>query len=224
FVALMRAIRFEEENIHALFDAFGPDAEDRNTVVVWAAGIADFYAPDLAGVPGYRLVGARAGRTGPAPESGDAGCAHPPRGGPGWPGAAPNGTARRPTRLQPSRPRAGPGRVLHGPAPADSSVGPGVGAGPGPALGALGALGAWRPLRWRCGRQGRGLCANTQRLPSNASFGSGRGPRPCRRVKSKGVWVEVDQPLPARVPAESGRGSVSNRCSRSMPVCSRVAV
>src|SRR5690606_16454473 len=56
FVALMRAIGFEEENIHALFDAFGPDAEDRITVAVWAAGIEDFYAPDLAGIPGDRLV------------------------------------------------------------------------------------------------------------------------------------------------------------------------
>lgn len=60
FVALMRAIGFEEENIHALFDAFGPDAEDRVTVATWAAGIEDFYAPDLAGIPGDRLVVARA--------------------------------------------------------------------------------------------------------------------------------------------------------------------
>jgi len=55
FVALMRAIGFEEANIHALFDAYGPDAEDRVLVVTWADSIEDYYAPDLAGVPD-RLV------------------------------------------------------------------------------------------------------------------------------------------------------------------------
>jgi Ca2+-binding EF-hand superfamily protein len=59
FVSLMTAIGFEEANIHALFDAFGPDAEDRITVATWAAGIEDYYAPDLAGIPGDRLVTAR---------------------------------------------------------------------------------------------------------------------------------------------------------------------
>ncbi|MFD9609540.1 EF-hand domain-containing protein [Streptomyces sp. NPDC004290] len=57
FLSLMRAIGFEEANVHALFDAFGPDAEDRITVATWASGIEDFYAPDLAGIPGDRLVG-----------------------------------------------------------------------------------------------------------------------------------------------------------------------
>ncbi|MCX5384733.1 EF-hand domain-containing protein [Streptomyces sp. NBC_00083] len=56
FVALMRAIGFEEANIHALFDAFAPDADDRITVATWATGIEEFYAPDLAGIPGDRLV------------------------------------------------------------------------------------------------------------------------------------------------------------------------
>ncbi|MEU0405858.1 EF-hand domain-containing protein [Streptomyces sp. NPDC006197] len=60
FVSLMTAIGFEEANIHALFDAFGPDAEDRITVATWAAGIEEYYAPDLAGIPGDRLVGAPA--------------------------------------------------------------------------------------------------------------------------------------------------------------------
>ncbi|MEU2234538.1 EF-hand domain-containing protein [Streptomyces vietnamensis] len=60
FVSLMTAIGFEEANIHALFDAFGPDAADRITVGTWAAGIEDYYAPDLAGIPGDRLVGAPA--------------------------------------------------------------------------------------------------------------------------------------------------------------------
>jgi Ca2+-binding EF-hand superfamily protein len=59
FVSLMTAIGFEEANIHALFDAFGPDAEDRITVATWAAGIEDFYAPDLAGIPGDQLVAVR---------------------------------------------------------------------------------------------------------------------------------------------------------------------
>ncbi|MFB6837232.1 EF-hand domain-containing protein [Streptomyces sp. NPDC056361] len=57
FLSLMTAIGFEKANIHALFDAFGPDAEDRITVATWAAGIEDYYAPELAGIPGDRLVG-----------------------------------------------------------------------------------------------------------------------------------------------------------------------
>ncbi|MFI6642886.1 EF-hand domain-containing protein [Streptomyces sp. NPDC050504] len=56
FVALMTAIGFQEANVHALFDAFGPDAEDRVTVATWAAAIEDYYAPDLAGTAGDRLV------------------------------------------------------------------------------------------------------------------------------------------------------------------------
>lgn len=60
FVSLMKAIGFEEANIHALFDAFVPDAEDRIAVSTWAVGIKDYYAPDMAGIPGDRLVSARA--------------------------------------------------------------------------------------------------------------------------------------------------------------------
>ncbi|MFI6417204.1 EF-hand domain-containing protein [Streptomyces sp. NPDC050842] len=60
FESLMTAIGFEKANIHALFDAFGPDAEDRITVATWAAGIEDYYAPDLAGIPGDQLVAVRA--------------------------------------------------------------------------------------------------------------------------------------------------------------------
>ncbi|MFF8731712.1 EF-hand domain-containing protein [Streptomyces sp. NPDC015171] len=60
FVSLMTAIGFEEANIHALFDAFAPDAEDRITVATWAVGIEDYYAPDMAGIPGDRLVSAQA--------------------------------------------------------------------------------------------------------------------------------------------------------------------
>ncbi|MFF9144794.1 EF-hand domain-containing protein [Streptomyces sp. NPDC055051] len=61
FLSLMTAIGFEEANIHALFDAFGPDADDRVPVATWAAGIEDYYAPDLAGIPGDQLVAVRAG-------------------------------------------------------------------------------------------------------------------------------------------------------------------
>ncbi|MEU8618326.1 EF-hand domain-containing protein [Streptomyces sp. NPDC048623] len=60
FVALMTAIGFEDANVHALFDAFGRDAQDRITVAAWAAGIKDYYAPDKAGIPGDRLVAAPA--------------------------------------------------------------------------------------------------------------------------------------------------------------------
>ncbi|MGO4633155.1 EF-hand domain-containing protein [Streptomyces sp. 2RAF24] len=61
FVSLMTAIGFGEENIHALFDAFGPDAEDRITVGTWDAGIVDYYAPEKAGIPGDQLVAVQAG-------------------------------------------------------------------------------------------------------------------------------------------------------------------
>ncbi|MFH9732653.1 EF-hand domain-containing protein [Streptomyces sp. NPDC017260] len=60
FVSLMTAIGFEEANIHALFEAFGPDTEDRVTVDTWATGIKEYYSPDMAGIPGDRLVAARA--------------------------------------------------------------------------------------------------------------------------------------------------------------------
>ena len=56
FVALMQAIGFREENVHALFDAFDPADGDRITVATWVQGIVDFYSPDLVGIPGDRLV------------------------------------------------------------------------------------------------------------------------------------------------------------------------
>ncbi|MFF0474967.1 EF-hand domain-containing protein [Streptomyces sp. NPDC004284] len=61
FLSLMTAIGFEKTNIHALFDAFEPDATDRITVAAWSTGIVDYYAPDKAGIPGDELVGAQAG-------------------------------------------------------------------------------------------------------------------------------------------------------------------
>lgn len=57
FVALMTAIGFEQANIQALFDAFGPSPDDEIEAAVWEAGIRDYYAPDKAGIPGDRLVG-----------------------------------------------------------------------------------------------------------------------------------------------------------------------
>lgn len=56
FVALMTAIGFGRPNIDALFDAFEPDGEDRIQVPVWVQGIKEYYRPDLAGIPGDRLV------------------------------------------------------------------------------------------------------------------------------------------------------------------------
>ncbi|MFF2846561.1 EF-hand domain-containing protein [Streptomyces sp. NPDC058001] len=56
FVALMTAIGFERANIDALFNAFGPTADDRIRVETWAEGIKDYYAPDKAGIPGDHLV------------------------------------------------------------------------------------------------------------------------------------------------------------------------
>ncbi|MFD9357902.1 EF-hand domain-containing protein [Streptomyces sp. NPDC060031] len=60
FVRLMTAIGFDEANIHATFDALGPDAEDRITVATYAASIEAYYAPDMAGIPGDQLVAAPA--------------------------------------------------------------------------------------------------------------------------------------------------------------------
>ncbi|MFD8912446.1 EF-hand domain-containing protein [Streptomyces sp. NPDC059575] len=58
FLTLMDAIGFRRAHVEALFDAFGPDSSDRITVEKWIGGIEDFYAPDKAGIPGDRLVGA----------------------------------------------------------------------------------------------------------------------------------------------------------------------
>jgi hypothetical protein len=57
FVALMTAIGFALPNIHALFEAFEPDASDRVRVPVWEEAIKDYYAPDKAGIAGDHLVG-----------------------------------------------------------------------------------------------------------------------------------------------------------------------
>ncbi|MFB6549824.1 EF-hand domain-containing protein [Streptomyces sp. NPDC056405] len=56
FVSLMIAIGFQRPNIEALFQAFGPDGEDRIRVSTWADGIRDYYRPEKSGIPGDHLV------------------------------------------------------------------------------------------------------------------------------------------------------------------------
>ncbi|MEV0071537.1 MULTISPECIES: EF-hand domain-containing protein [unclassified Amycolatopsis] len=56
FTALMLAIGFSPANIDALFDVFGPDAEDRIAVSVWSDGIVDYYHPTKPDVAGNYLV------------------------------------------------------------------------------------------------------------------------------------------------------------------------
>ncbi|MFE5598136.1 EF-hand domain-containing protein [Streptomyces coelicoflavus] len=56
FVALMIAIGFARPNIEALFEAFGPDGEDRVRVSTWADAIRDYYRPEKSGIAGDHLV------------------------------------------------------------------------------------------------------------------------------------------------------------------------
>ncbi|TDT31594.1 Ca2+-binding EF-hand superfamily protein [Streptomyces sp. BK208] len=56
FLALMIAIGFARPNIEALFDAFGPDGEDRVRVSTWADAIRDYYRPEKSGIAGDHLV------------------------------------------------------------------------------------------------------------------------------------------------------------------------
>jgi Ca2+-binding EF-hand superfamily protein len=60
FEALMKAIGFVHENLHALFDAFDPTVEDRVEVEVWRAAIVEFYEPHNAETHGNHLVPERA--------------------------------------------------------------------------------------------------------------------------------------------------------------------
>ncbi|MCP2330635.1 EF-hand domain-containing protein [Actinoalloteichus caeruleus] len=57
FVALMRAIGFEEGRINALFDDLQPTASDRIPAATWVEAVIDFYSPTRSGVAGDRLVG-----------------------------------------------------------------------------------------------------------------------------------------------------------------------
>lgn len=60
FLALMTAIGFQQPNIEALFEAFGPVDGDRVPVATWADGIRDYYHPEKAGIPGDHLTGGSA--------------------------------------------------------------------------------------------------------------------------------------------------------------------
>ena len=56
FIALMLAIGFARPNIEALFQAFGPDREDRVRASTWADAIRDYYRPEKSGIAGDHLV------------------------------------------------------------------------------------------------------------------------------------------------------------------------
>ncbi len=56
FIGMMRGVGFDLPNIHALFDAFEPDDDDRVRVDVWEAEIKNFYAPDKGGIPADLLA------------------------------------------------------------------------------------------------------------------------------------------------------------------------
>jgi len=59
FEALMKAIGFGHENLHALFDSFEPDARDLIEVEVWRAAIVEFYEPDNGDTRGNHLIPAQ---------------------------------------------------------------------------------------------------------------------------------------------------------------------
>ncbi|MEU0228501.1 EF-hand domain-containing protein [Streptomyces sp. NPDC006284] len=60
FTGMLRGVGFDLPNIHALFEAFEPDAEDRVRVDLWEAEIRNFYAPDMGGIPADLLAPAAA--------------------------------------------------------------------------------------------------------------------------------------------------------------------
>jgi len=56
FADLMAAIGFEQDRLHDLYNAFGPDDNDRVPVSVWRDTIFEYYRPDKGGIAGDRLV------------------------------------------------------------------------------------------------------------------------------------------------------------------------
>lgn len=60
FIGMMRGVGFDLANIHALFDAFEPDDDDRVKVDDWEAEIKNFYAPDKGDIPADLLAPAPA--------------------------------------------------------------------------------------------------------------------------------------------------------------------
>jgi Ca2+-binding EF-hand superfamily protein len=59
FEALMTAIGFGLENLHALFDSFGPTEQDQVEVEVWRVAIVEFYDPDDGDTRGNHLIPAQ---------------------------------------------------------------------------------------------------------------------------------------------------------------------
>jgi Ca2+-binding EF-hand superfamily protein len=59
FEALMTAIGFGRENLHALFDSFGPTEQDQVEVEVWRTAIVEFYDPDDGDTRGNHLIPAQ---------------------------------------------------------------------------------------------------------------------------------------------------------------------
>lgn len=59
FEALMTAIGFGYENLHALFDSFGPNAQDQVEAEVWRAAIVEFYDPGDGDTRGNHLIPAQ---------------------------------------------------------------------------------------------------------------------------------------------------------------------
>ena len=55
----MTAIGFGQENLHALFDSFGPNAQDQIQARVWRAAIVEFYDPDDGDTRGNHLIPAQ---------------------------------------------------------------------------------------------------------------------------------------------------------------------
>ena len=56
FEALMKAIGFGHENLHALFESFGPTEQEQIEVEVWRAAIVEFYEPHNGDTHGNHLI------------------------------------------------------------------------------------------------------------------------------------------------------------------------
>ncbi|MDT0267316.1 EF-hand domain-containing protein [Streptomyces sp. DSM 44915] len=56
FTALMTAIGFAPDRVAAVFDAFGPSADDRIEATAWQAGVLDYFDPAKTDIPGDHLA------------------------------------------------------------------------------------------------------------------------------------------------------------------------
>lgn len=59
FEALMTAIGFGHENLHALFDSFEPNGQDQIQAQVWREAIVEFYDPGDGDTRGNHLIPAQ---------------------------------------------------------------------------------------------------------------------------------------------------------------------